>query len=107
MLPAAFFVNALESAQLIASSCASKSVVSGTLFAVYERFGLILFAIYHPVTVRVADWLVTVVAPVADAAALYRVPLFAVVRPVSDKLLLVALLTFAQVVPASTLDCHW
>jgi len=57
--------------------------------------------------VRVADWLVTVVAPVADAAALYRVPLFAVVRPVSESVVLVALLTFVQVVPASVDDCHW
>jgi hypothetical protein len=66
-----------------------------------------LFAIYHPVTVRIADWLVTLAAPVADASARYRVPLFAVVSPVRDSVVLVALLTFAQVVPASVDDCHW
>jgi hypothetical protein len=47
MLPAAFFVNALLSVQLIASSCVSKSVVSGTLLAVYERLGFMRLEISH------------------------------------------------------------
>jgi hypothetical protein len=34
MLPAEFFVNAFESAQLIASSFVSRSLVVGTAFAV-------------------------------------------------------------------------
>jgi hypothetical protein len=48
MLPAAFFVNALPSNQLIASSFVSRSLVVGTAFVVYDRFGFILFAITSP-----------------------------------------------------------
>ena len=46
-------------------------------------------------------------APVALAAARYRVPDDAVVSPVRVSVEDVALVTFDQVVPASVLDCHW
>jgi hypothetical protein len=61
----------------------------------------------YPETVRIADPLNAVAAPVALAAALYRVPVFADVSPVRLRVDAVAFATFDQVEPASSDDCHW
>ena len=91
----------------INSLTSRKSLAAGTRLAVHERRGLIGFGIAYPVTVRVADWLYSVVAPVADAAARYRVPESAVVRPVSESVDDVAPVMSVHVVPASYDRCHW
>ena len=49
----------------------------------------------------------TVVAPVAETAQRYRLPLSPEVRPLRDNVVDVAPLMLTHVDPASVLICHW